>query len=206
MDRARYSCHNFTMDLASHARLFNSIAFAYRFFFSWQVKGYTKLLDTYIDLLNVPSRATVLDIGCGTGAFAFSFMKKGFTVTGVDIAENMVKQGKKAGLDCRKANVQEGLPFEDNSFDIVTAAYVAHGLHSGLRESLFYEAKRLTKGRVLFQDYLSPGGPLVQLVERLEGGDYYGFLNHGIDEMKAQFSKVQVLPLKGGAGWYICSP
>jgi len=194
------------MDLASHARLFNSIAFAYRFFFSWQVKGYKKLLDTYLPLLTIPEGSTVLDIGCGTGAFAYSFLQRGFTVTGVDIAENMVKQGKKAGLDCRKGNVEQGLPFPDNSFDLVTAAYVAHGLTSSLRKSLFLEAGRLAKSKILFHDYLTLGGPLVRFVERLEGGDYYGFLEKGREEMEAHFSKLTVQPLKSGAGWYICNP
>ncbi|MDO9488799.1 MAG: class I SAM-dependent methyltransferase [Sphingomonadaceae bacterium] len=73
----------------------------------------------------------LLDIGCGTGYVAALYAKGGANVTAVDIADQSVALTKKRlawkGLsaDVRQANA-EHLPFEDNSFDVVTSFGVLH--------------------------------------------------------------------------------
>ena len=125
------------MDLKKHTRIFNSISSLYNLFFQSQNRSYSEIIDKNISALNLPESCSILDIGCGTGAFSQSFTSQGFDVTGVDIAEHMVKHAVKRGINCHSGNVVDGLDFSDKSFDLVTSAYVAHGLDSDKRKRLF---------------------------------------------------------------------
>lgn len=64
----------------------------------------------------------VLDIGCGTGRHLLMFSELGLDITGLDASPHMLgiaqrKLGHRVQL---YEGVAEDLPFEDNSFDIVT--------------------------------------------------------------------------------------
>lgn len=75
-----------------------------------------------MDLLAPRERETVLDVGCGTGEHLLLFRERGCDVTGLDPSAAMLeiaaqKLGARATLH---KGVAEDLPFEDNTFDIVT--------------------------------------------------------------------------------------
>ena len=94
----------------------------------------------------------VLDVACGTGDMMVILMERGCTVTGVDISEEMLEVArlKMKGVSLMMADA-EHLPFEDNTFDAVTAAFGVRNfvhLEQGLDEML----------RVL-----KPGGTMVIL-------------------------------------------
>jgi ubiquinone/menaquinone biosynthesis C-methylase UbiE len=194
------------MNLQKHIRIFNKISSIYNLFFSYQQRFYSDLLNEHLSLLKLPENASILDIGCGTGALTQSLSMKGYGVTGVDIAENMIKHASKRGLNCQRGNVIDGLDFPDRSFDLVTSAYVAHGLDHHKRNRLFHEAARLSKGPVLFHDYNTTRSLPINFIEWLEDGDYFNFIKEGLDEMKAVFSKVEILPVRKYNNWYICTP
>jgi ubiquinone/menaquinone biosynthesis C-methylase UbiE len=65
----------------------------------------------------------ILDIGCGTGRHAIELTKRGYSVTGVDLSENMLKKAQqnanKEGfeIDFRQDDARN-LPFKDE-FDLV---------------------------------------------------------------------------------------
>jgi len=61
----------------------------------------------------------VLDVGTGTGHFAFDLARRGLKVTGADISGAMldVARGKGEGVDLVTADAGE-LPFADSSFDL----------------------------------------------------------------------------------------
>ena len=63
----------------------------------------------------------LLDIGCGTGDISREIEKKGHKVTGVDFSTAAIKIAKVSGLNCDVVDVDEGLPFKKNSFDLVWA-------------------------------------------------------------------------------------
>jgi ubiquinone/menaquinone biosynthesis C-methylase UbiE len=74
---------------------------------------------------------SVLDVGCGTGYVVFTYASHGAKMTGVDIAEKSVELTKKRlALTGLSANIQwanaEQLPFENNTFDLVTSYGVLH--------------------------------------------------------------------------------
>lgn len=67
----------------------------------------------------------VLDIGCGTGRLIKKMVEKGGIVTGADISPEMLKIAKKKfdELEFVEADI-ENLPFKNESFDVVVAAFV----------------------------------------------------------------------------------
>ena len=110
-------------------------------------------MGEHINKLQIPEKGRILDIGCGTGALVQSLTDFGYEVSGVDLAEKMLDHAVKRGFNCRYGNVVDGLGMEDHSFDLVTSAFVAHGLDRDKRKRLFEEAARLSRGPVLFHDY-----------------------------------------------------
>ncbi|MCK5201820.1 MAG: class I SAM-dependent methyltransferase, partial [Spirochaetales bacterium] len=113
------------MNLRNHKLLFNIISPGYNWFFKSQTRNYTEVLSKYIDRLQIPDKGRVLDAGCGTGALTHALADRGFEVIGIDMAGMMMRYGIKRDLDCRYGNIVEGLDFDDNSFDLVTFAFVA---------------------------------------------------------------------------------
>jgi SAM-dependent methyltransferase len=196
------------MDLKRHSNLFNKIAFAYKWFFAGQVKKYKRIIEANISLFKNaqanPLPHTVLDIGCGTGAFARSFELAGFSVQGVDIAHKMVEVARDRRVDCTLGDVTSGLPFGDDSFDYVVSAYVAHGLDYSLRENLFMEARRIARNLVIIHDYSSKRTLGTNFVEWLEGGDYFNFVEQGYAQMQSIFGNVEIIPVSRHANWYVC--
>jgi demethylmenaquinone methyltransferase/2-methoxy-6-polyprenyl-1,4-benzoquinol methylase len=88
---------------------------------------------------------TVLDVACGTGAVALELVRqKGCTVVGVDQSPEMLDEARRQlALAAETSRVRlveasaEQLPFEDGSFDGLTAAYLLRyldDLPAGLRE------------------------------------------------------------------------
>lgn len=73
---------------------------------------------------------TMLDVACGTGNLAIPAAKAGATVTGVDIAPNLIDQAIERaaadGVDARfDVGDAEDLPYGDGSFDIVMTMFGA---------------------------------------------------------------------------------
>lgn len=78
----------------------------------------------------------ILDVGCGTGANLKMLGRYG-RAEGVDIAEQAVAFCHERGLDGVKLGAVEQLPYDDESFDILTALDVIEHLDNdvaGLRE------------------------------------------------------------------------
>ena len=78
-----------------------------------------KLLSQYS-----PSGLKLLDIGCGTGEISFEIKKMGVNVTGIDFSSVAIEIAKNKGLDCKCVNLDEGMPYDDNSFDFAWAGDV----------------------------------------------------------------------------------
>ncbi len=189
----------------SHTRLFNRIAFAYQWFFKRQVSSYKDIIFRFNKYLDLHKGADILDIGCGTGAFAYSLKESGYNVTGVDAASAMIEKAKKNNVYCLQGDVVEGLNFSDNSFDLVVASYVVHGLDREGREEMFKEAARISRNKVIFHDYNKKRNFFIDVIEYLEGGGYFSFVENGVSEMEQVFESVKVVPIGAWNAWYICS-
>ena len=65
---------------------------------------------------------TLLDLGCGTGAFCGALAELGWTVTGVDLSEDMLRRARERGADVVRADAT-ALPFEAASFDAAVSIF-----------------------------------------------------------------------------------
>lgn len=90
----------------------------------WRARGDQPLL--YRRRLRTLAAATegrrLLDVGSGEGYFAAAALRKGFHVTGVDhLAEGVQRTAERIGGRRVSFGSAVGLPFQDQSFDVVTA-------------------------------------------------------------------------------------
>jgi SAM-dependent methyltransferase len=193
----------------SHIALFNVIAFPYGWFFRFEKARYGAILRLHLDALSLASGSRVLDVGCGPGAFAAAFRADGFQVTGVDGAPKMAEQALAHGIECHVADASLRLPFGAGEFDLVAAAYVAHGLRHESRIALYREMKRVSTGPVLLHDFspsvgVFPPWSIIGLLERLEGSDYRVFVSRGLEELREVFASVHVTDVGRTVSWYVC--
>lgn len=189
--------------------LFDKIASVYGLFFNFQVGYFNKIHDRAKKEIDLFQYKTVLDVGCGTGALCKTLHDKGLKVVGVDPSKNMLKQAeeKLRNTSIKLVHIvpDEGLPFADNSFDIVITSYVAHGLKKEDRIKLYKEMKRLSKEVVIIHDYNQNRALLTTIVEWLENGDYFNFIKVAKEEVKEIFDEVKIIDVDTRAAWYICS-
>jgi SAM-dependent methyltransferase len=84
----------------------------------------------FVDRLGLKAGDQVLDVACGTGNTAIPAARTGASVTGVDLAPNLIEQatawndaeGLTAEFDVGDA---EAMPYDDNSFDVVMTMFGA---------------------------------------------------------------------------------
>jgi 2-polyprenyl-3-methyl-5-hydroxy-6-metoxy-1,4-benzoquinol methylase len=93
-------------------------------------KSYRPGAAEFVSRLNIKPGERVLDVACGTGNLAVPAAQKGAKVTGVDIAPNLLEQGRKwAKAEGLAIQFDEGdvedLPYEDGSFDMVIPMFGA---------------------------------------------------------------------------------
>lgn len=105
-------------------------------------------------------QGSILDLGSGTGRHAFQFQKKGFSVHGIDLSENMVEVAKAAARD-------SGLGPNDVYFESGDIRRIALNRKFNLVVSLFHVMSYQTTNDDLRQTltsvrkHLDPGGLFV---------------------------------------------
>jgi len=105
----------------------------------WWHIGRRRILADFVDAICgqvTDRRPRILDVGCGTGANLIMLSKYG-DAEGVDISEDALAFCRERGLDKVKLGAGEELPYEDNTFDLVTAFDVVEHMDddlAGLRE------------------------------------------------------------------------
>ncbi len=141
-------------------------------------------------LPELPAPACI-DIACGTGDVAFLLAERyrNGTVTGVDIAAEMLSlAGTRNGFPNVRFELGDmgSLPFADGSVDIVTGSYALRNAPE-LRSALG-EIRRVLKddGMAAILDFSRPESPLLQKVQFLLLKVWcgsWGFLLHGTSEV-----------------------
>lgn len=80
-----------------------------------------------LDLIDRTDNAKrILDVGCGTGVTALDLAQKGYEVSGIDIAPNMILRAQaeahRRHVPCDfRVGIAENLPYPDQSFDVLLA-------------------------------------------------------------------------------------
>ena len=167
------------------------LSFMYR---SFDYRGKRKLAKTIIEgvaqYVEIPDGGVGLDVGCGSGALTIACAKRNLkaTMVGCDIwsGSYKVEFSKKICEDNAKAegvsNVrfEEGnavkLPFEDESFDVVTSNYVYHNIMGHNKQKLLLETLRVLKkgGVFAIHDLIKKSnyGDIEKFIEELKKEGY----------------------------------
>lgn len=96
-----------------------------------QIANFTaRAAEDFVERLGILPDAKVLDVACGTGNTAIPAARTGASVTGVDIASNLLEQARKRAASVQLAiRFEEGdaeeLPYDDHSFDLVLTMFGA---------------------------------------------------------------------------------
>jgi ubiquinone/menaquinone biosynthesis C-methylase UbiE len=90
------------------------------------------VLDRLVELAHVQPAKRVRDVATGAGHTAFAFAPHVRQVIAIDVTSEMLAEGEKLKAELGTRNVEfrladaHDLPFEDESFDIVTCRRAAH--------------------------------------------------------------------------------
>ena len=141
--------------------LFNNLAKRYDFFNRVISLGMqTRVKKKSLKLLNIEDGSNVLDICTGTGDLAFFINKinPNLNITGIDFSEKMLEIARNKQKDYQnnmKFFLADGreLPFEDNTFDIVTIGFGLRNIEN--YERVISEIHRVLKpkGQILNLDF-----------------------------------------------------
>lgn len=144
-----------------------------------------KIVEKVADFVTIPPGGCGLDVGCGSGALTIACAKRNPKARMVGL-DRWGKEYASFTQDLCEANAQaEGvqertefmpgdarkLPFDDESFDVVTSNFVYHNINGFDRQQLLKETLRVLKkgGTFALHDLMSPSsyGDLGRLVEEL---------------------------------------
>ena len=141
--------------------LFNNLAKSYDFFNRVISLGMqTRVKKKSLKLLNIEDGSNVLDICTGTGDLAFFINKinPNLNITGIDFSEKMLEIARNKQKDYQnnmKFFLADGreLPFEDDTFDIVTIGFGLRNIEN--YERVISEIHRVLKpkGQILNLDF-----------------------------------------------------
>ncbi len=161
---------------------------------SFDYNGKRKLAKVIIegtaDYVKIKDGGVGLDVGCGSGALTIACAKRNpkAIMVGCDIWSGTYKGefSKKLCYDNAKAEEVEnvrfeegnavGLPFEDESFDLVTSNYVYHNIAGKNKQKLLLETLRVLKkgGVFVIHDLMNKSryGDMNKFIERLNKDGY----------------------------------
>lgn len=158
-----------------------------------------KLRELTVDLAQVSTGDTVLEIGCGTGTLALEAKRKAGPsgkVCGIDIISGMVERSRdkaaQAGLDVSfQIGSIDGIPFPDNRFDVVMCSFMIFHMSEAVRRKGIEEIYRVLKpqGRLMALDINLPARPVTRAVLKLVLGFMF---KHDLKEL---------IPLMQSAGF-----
>ena len=101
-----------------------------------EAKELVKLILRFVD---IPVKADVLDLACGTGRHSIIFAKNGFKVTAVDLSEKLLNVAKNTAednevkIDFIKSDIRSF--FIDKQFDLVINLFTSFGYFNDDREN-----------------------------------------------------------------------
>ena len=181
------------LGLAVLILLFLSIMLSYMYR-TFDYKGKRKLAKIIIEgvaeYVKIPDGGLGLDVGCGSGALTIACAKRNpkATMVGCDIWRGSYKSEFSKAL-CENNAKLEGvenvrfengnavkLPFEDESFDLVTSNYVYHNITGKNKQKLLLETFRVLKkgGVFVIHDLMSKSryGDMNKFMEKLKKDGY----------------------------------
>lgn len=122
---------------------------------SWEVlteRSYKKLIKYFFEMVHPDSSESILDLGCGTGAFTSRIAGTFPRIIGIDMSPELVETAKKINPNVvYKVGDIEKLDIDENSVDICTLFGVLH--HFQNIENVMHEVHRVLKKGGRFWSY-----------------------------------------------------
>lgn len=159
-------------------QIFTDIAWKYERFNALSSFGrYRSWLRTLIDKSPITSQSHLLDIAGGTGDVAFtacaqkppaSIVLSDYTPAMLEVAQARLDEGEAKGVPVELAVVDgQDIPYEDESFDILTMSYGIRNMPE--RERALSEMYRVLKpgGALCVLEFSTPPNPLMRLGYRI---------------------------------------
>jgi ubiquinone/menaquinone biosynthesis C-methylase UbiE len=130
-------------------------------FDSWSVTRDERMLRGLAEFCGVTQEDELLDVACGTGAFALHAATLARSVTGVDISAGMIAVARRNASDRGLGNTRfvhrnvESLGFEDDTFSMVVSRSAFH--HMARHREVFAGMVRCCRpgGTVCVQDVMA---------------------------------------------------
>ena len=142
-------------------------------------------LEKFDDII-MSTDKPILDLGCGGGNDTLYLITKGRKVISCDQSPSAIKNIKKnfpESYDTRCFNMLDGLPFNDESFDVIIADLCLHYFMESDTKNILDDIKRV----------LTPGGHLILRVNSindvLHGAGQGSEIEHHVFEMEGKTIK-----------------
>ncbi len=142
-------------------------------------------LEKFDDII-MGTRKPILDLGCGGGNDTLYLISKGKQVISCDqspSAINNIRKNFPEVYDAKCFNMLDGLPFEDEAFDVVIADLCLHYFLKSDTEKILNDIRRI----------LTPGGQLILRVNSindvLHGAGQGPEIEHHVFEMEGKTIK-----------------
>ena len=99
-----------------------------------------------------PKEGKILEIGTGKGGDAGFFHSRGYEVVATDFSEEAIKFARKnfKGVEFIRLDTAQGLPFENNSFDVVYSHMSLHYFDAQTTRKIFEDIHRVLKPNGIF--------------------------------------------------------
>ncbi|MBN1383306.1 MAG: class I SAM-dependent methyltransferase [Elusimicrobia bacterium] len=101
----------------------------------WKTTGWNpavgRISKTIADVFNqyIDKSKKIIDLGCGDGTHYGRFVSQlAGSYIGLDVSGEAVKKAKENGLEARKHNFNDRMPFDNNSFDVIICLEVIEHL------------------------------------------------------------------------------
>lgn len=185
--------------------IFNLIAPVYGLIDQSTKKNYNEISGLLNKTIPLEGRS-ILDVGTGTGSWIAALSVFGPSrACGLDFSEKMIETAQKnhPEINFYVSDAGDLRSFNDDSFDIVTASFVLHGMKKEARRKVLREIKRVAKHYIVIQDFYQRSSLFITLLEWMERSDYLHFKNHFADEMSECFPDSKVLKTHNDNGLYI---
>ena len=93
-------------------------------------------MDNLTHYLNLPEKATILDLACGQGRHSIYLNQLGFTVLGADLSENNIAEANKTANETLHFKVHDmRVPFEEK-FDAIFNLFTSFGYFENDEDNL----------------------------------------------------------------------
>ncbi|MDC0645057.1 class I SAM-dependent methyltransferase [Candidatus Pelagibacter ubique] len=109
---------------------------------------FEKSAKKFIKFFRLKKNSKILEIGCAKGFLLHEFKKKNMNVFGVDLSKYAVTKSHKAiRKNIKIQNVEDGIPFKNNFFDLVISKDTLPLIKKNKMNKVIREIIRVTKNK-----------------------------------------------------------